>query len=109
MTTTTIDFSHPEKLAIVQTLESLIIVDGKVNPNELNAMSKLMNRIDFDSNFILQARNIPASEGHLILKKMIPEKKKFLTKILNEVANSDGHFHEKEMALILDICKATDL
>jgi len=109
MITTTIGFSHPEKLAIVQILESLILVDGKVHSGELNVMSKLMNRIDFDSNFILQARNIPASEGLLILKKMIPEKKKFLAKILNEVANSDGHFHEKEMVLILDICKATDL
>jgi len=101
-------FSLAEKLAIVQALDSVILADGTVHNGEINALSELMSRIDFDSNFIVQARNLPLDQGVLVLKKMTGDKKKTLVEILSEVANSDGHFHEKEMKLILDICSSTN-
>lgn len=104
MTPLIVGFTLAEKLAIVQALDSVIHVDGTVHNGEINAMSELMNVLDFDSNLILQARNLPQDQGLLILRAMNPEKKKFLAIILDEVANSDGHFHEKEMKLILSIC-----
>ena len=59
METPTIDFSLKEKLAIVNALDSVIHADGKVHTGEINALSELMNSLDFDSNFIVQARNSP--------------------------------------------------
>jgi len=85
MSSSTSGFSLAEKLAIVQALDS------------------------FDSNFIVQARIVPKNQGLSILKEMTVEKKKALAIILDEVANSDGHFHEKEMELILNIFTATDI
>lgn len=109
MNSSTIGFSLAEKLAIVQSLDSVILADGAVHTGEISVMSDLMNRLDFDSNFIVQARNLPVDQGLLILKAMTQEKKKSLAAVLDEVANSDGHFHEKEMKLILGIFNATDI
>lgn len=99
----TIGFSLAERLAIVQALDSVILADGTVHKGEINALSGLMHRIDFDSNFIVQARNLPLDQGLLILKEMTPEKKKVLAEILEEMAISDGFVHEKEIALMTNI------
>jgi uncharacterized tellurite resistance protein B-like protein len=109
MTPATPNYSLAEKLAIVQVIDSVILVDGAVHKGEIDVLSQLMSRIDFDSNFILQARNLPPEQGLLILKGMPEKKKQSLALILDEVANSDGHFHKKEMKLILDICSASGI
>jgi uncharacterized tellurite resistance protein B-like protein len=62
-----------------------------------------MHRIEFDSNFILQARNITHEQAKLILRDMTYEKKKGLAAILDEIAISDGFVHEKETALMTEI------
>ncbi|MEP3207995.1 MAG: hypothetical protein ABJN95_02340 [Maribacter sp.] len=103
MTPSTPGFSLAEKLAIVQALDSVIHADGTVHNGEINALSDLMNRIDFDSNFIVPARNLPPDQGLLIMKKMTLEKKKALALILEEMAIADGFVHEKEKALIVGI------
>jgi len=109
MSSSTSGFSLAEKLAIVQALDSVVLADGIVHTGEISIISDLMNRLDFDSNFIVQARIVPKNQGLSILKEMTVEKKKALAIILDEVANSDGHFHEKEMELILNIFTATDI
>jgi len=109
MNASTSGFSLAEKLAIVQSLDAVIYADGTVHAAEIDVMSDLMNRLDFDSNFIVQARNLPKNEGLSVLKAMTPEKKKSLAAVLDEMANSDGHFHEKEMKLILSIFNAAEI
>ena len=106
MTSSIIGFSLAEKLAIVQAIDSVILADGTVHKGEINVLSKLMYRIDFDSNFIVQARNISDEQRSSIVKGMSEDKKKALAEILDEVAKADGFVHKKEIALILDICAA---
>lgn len=103
MKTTPTRFSLAEKLAIVNTLDALIVVDGTVHDGEINVLTKLMTTLDFDSNFIVQARNIATTQCSLILNDMAPEKKQTLSQILEEVAISDGFCHEKEASLIDNI------
>ncbi len=103
MQTPNISFSLAEKLAVVQALDALILADGKVHNEEINTLSDLMYRIDFDSNFIVQARNISSEQCALILKAMPKHKKKALAEILEELAISDGFVHEKEADLISNI------
>lgn len=102
-------FTIAEKLALVNAINSVIVADELIHKAELAIMNKLMQRIDFDSNFILQARNITDEQRLLIVKGMPEDKKKALAEILDEVANSDGFVHEKEMELILGICSAMDI
>lgn len=103
MTSSTMGFSLAEKLAIVQALDSVILADGNVHQGEINALSELMHRLDFDSNFIVQARNLPTNQGILVLKNMSEEKKLTITEILNQMAIADGFLHKKETTLILSI------
>ena len=103
MITTTVKFTLAEKLAIVQAVDSVILADGTVHKGEITALHKLMNRLDFDSNFILQARNVDPENGRLILRDMPNDKKEALATILEEMALADGFVHEKEAALISKI------
>ena len=99
------EFNLAEKLAIVKMVESVIMADGIVHDREINALGVLMKRLDFESNFLLKVRTIEMSQGIAILKDMIDDKKNALALILEEMAIADGHFHEKEMALILKTCQ----
>jgi len=89
-----------EKLAIVHAINSVILIDGHVRKGEVNIMGQLMYHLDFDSNFILQARNIESEQVIQILEKMPLEKKKGLVEILEIVAISDGFVHIKEKGLM---------
>ncbi|MGB2760399.1 TerB family tellurite resistance protein [Maribacter stanieri] len=94
------EFEISEKLAMVHLIDSVIVADGEVHKGEINALSKLMSVIDFDSNFMIQARAIDIEQSTNILKDMSEEKKCKLAEILEDVAVSDGHYHEKENNII---------
>ena len=90
-------FDISEKLAMVNVIDSVIVADGKVHKGEINALSLLMKIIDFDSNFLVQARTIDTEQSVKILKGMSQDKKNNLAQILKDVAISDGFIHEKEI------------
>lgn len=102
----TLHFTLAEKLAIVHAVDSVILVDGQVHNGEIDAITKLMKLIDFDSNFIMQARNIDAEQALSILVKMPDEKKSRLKSILEMIAISDGFLHEKETDLMAYVFKS---
>jgi len=99
-------FDISEKLAMVNVIDSLIVADGEVHKGEINALSRLMEVIDFDSNFLIQARTIDTQQSVVILKEMQQEKKDKLVQILEDVAISDGFVHEKENDIINHIFSA---
>lgn len=93
-------FTLAEKLAIVKALDALILADGIVHDGEINTLTDLMHRLDFDSNFIVQSRNIATKQCAIILQAMPVAKKGALAKILEEMAIADGFIHEKESDMI---------
>lgn len=97
------DFNLAEKLGIVNMIDSVIHADGVVHEGEVSYMVELMKLMDIDSNFILQARNIDRSQSLILLSNMTDNKKQALVSILEKVALSDGHKHEKEMDLLIKI------
>lgn len=109
MKTSPIGYSLAEKLAIAHALDAVILADGTVHNGEINALSELMKRIDFDSNFLVQARNISLNQVLSILDAMTANKKKALGTILIDMAIADGHIHKKENQLIVRIFQAIGL
>lgn len=99
-------FTIAEKLALVHAIDSVIVADQLIHQAELAVMNELMLRIDFDSNFIAQARVISDEQRLLIVKNMPENKKRKLAAILDEVAKADGYVHRKEAELISNICSA---
>ena len=100
METPTIEFSLEEKLAIVKALDAIIQVDGVVHEGEINTLTEIMHRLDFETNFIIQARNIATKQCAIILGAMSDDKKAILASMLHEMAISDGFFHERESDMI---------
>ncbi|MBM1105553.1 TerB family tellurite resistance protein [Aurantibacter crassamenti] len=103
MKISTLGFSLVEKFAIVQAVDAVIVADGTIHQGEINALSQLMRRIDFETNFILQARNMSLDQGRAVLREMSYQKKQEIASILEEIALSDGFIHETESKLIASI------
>ena len=109
MITSVIGFTLAEKLAVVHALDSIILADGFAHKAELEALQQLMNYLDFDSNFIVQARNASQEQVLLILKEMPDSKKEALLALLNDMAIVDGYVHEKETSFITNIFSSIDV
>jgi len=104
MSFSTHGFSIAEKLAVVQALDSVILADGTVHNGEINMMSRLMRELDFDSGFLVHARNLSLEQCSPVLDKMSKQKKLILADILDNMAKSDGFVHSKETEIISSIC-----
>ena len=96
------EFTEKEKLAMVKMIDYVILADSQVAPGEMNLLTQLMERFNFDTFFIGKARDLKKTEALEILGKMELEKKKVVAKLLDEVAISDGFLHEKEVNLIME-------
>jgi uncharacterized tellurite resistance protein B-like protein len=96
------EFTKKEKMSMVKMIDYVILADSKVAPGEMNLLTQLMERFNFDTFFIGQARNLKKVKALEILGKMELEKKKVVAKVLDEVAISDGFLHEKEINLIME-------
>lgn len=98
-----------EKLALVNVIDSVIQADGKVHPDEISLLGKLMDRFDFNGYFIEEARDLDVDQGILTLNSMSHAKKKILAKTLTEMSMADGEMHEKEIALIFNVLSSVGI
>ncbi len=85
-----------EKLAFVKMIYAMVKADGLVHPMEIEAVSKLMQILDFDSNHFQVAQNLELNQAIAILGKMTETKKDRLEQILKDLAKCDGFVHLKE-------------
>jgi uncharacterized tellurite resistance protein B-like protein len=97
------EFNLAEKLALAKAVDEVIYVDGKVNTEEMDFMTQLMDTLKFDRLLIEEARKISAKECLSILKGMTYEKKQALSELMNEMANVDGEFNRDEYRLIFNL------
>ncbi len=97
------EFNLAEKLALVKAVDEVIYVDGKVDAEEMDFMTQVMDILNFDRKLVEEARKITAKECLSILKGMTYEKKQALSELLNEMANADGEFNKDEYRLIFNI------
>ena len=101
--------SPKEKSAIIQIIDSVIQADGVVHDGELSLLGKLMDRFNFNDNDIEQARTLDVDDNLLVLNAMPYDKKKQLAEILGEMSLADGHMHENEIDLILEVLSTIGL
>jgi len=101
--------TNSEKIAFVKMVDSVIEADEVIHDAEIEIMSQLMRRYDFDSVFVAEAKKANLDDCLSVLKAMPNEKKSQVIQMLNVVAMSDGFVHKNEMKLILDYCKSIGL
>ncbi len=104
--TSTVTFNIPEKMALVKMIYSVIIADRLVHKKEIQLMTNLTQRLNFDTSFIEQAQTMNTDESIAILDDMEKHKKQVVGRILHEVAKADGFVHDNEMTLLLNIFSA---
>ncbi len=97
------EFNLAEKLAIVKSIDKIILADHKVKKGELDYLRTLMRVLDFDSNFVEEARKFNFRQSNSILKGMSDSKKKSLALMLHEMAYADGELNKEEMAVLLKV------
>jgi len=100
-----VPLSNSEKLAFVKMVDTIINADEVIHDAEIEIMSQLMQRFEFDSEFVAKAKEEKIEDVLPSLRLMPNEKKRMIVRLLNAVAMSDGFVHQKEMTTILDYCK----
>lgn len=92
-----------EKLAIVKALDTMIIADGRVDDGELEYLGQLMSVLEFDLEFIEEARTLNWVQAIDVLKGMSNNKKNVLYTMLSEMAEADGTIDDTERRLIVSL------
>lgn len=103
------NLSYSEKLAFVKMIDSVIGADEVIHDAEIEIMSQLMQRFEFDSAFVAEAKEKKIDDCVSVLLSLPSEKKSLIIRMLNIVALSDGFVHKKELALIKHYCESIGL
>lgn len=97
------EITELEKLALVKTIDEFIKADNYVADDEMDYLSQLMETLNFDIDFVRQAREFDVHYAVLILKTLSKQKKDMLVIILNEMMNSDGEKDPREVEFLKNI------
>lgn len=102
-------FNLAEKLAIVKAIDEVILADGNIDEGEMVYLSQLMVVLEFDVNFVQEARQLNVAKAILIMRGMTDVKKHSLAIMLNEMAKADGQVDKNEMEVIISIFLAAGI
>lgn len=102
-------YSLIEKLAIVKTLDEIIIANGEIAPGEQKMLKEIMNKMAFNAAFVEEARKMKSSESIDVLKRMPLKRKKLFAELMHKIAISDGTVDEMETNLIIGIYKDANI
>lgn len=103
------NFNLAEKLAIVKVIDEIILSDGEIDQREVNYLQQLMMQLDFDMEFVNEARKLNATEALVIISNLTTLKKQALKVMMHEMAMADGEFHNDEAELILTVLATTGM
>jgi uncharacterized tellurite resistance protein B-like protein len=95
------EFDFNEKLAIIKITTDVIKADGILHKGEMKFLENLKKQFSFDIPTVEEAEDLDQDAALVILNKLSYKKKKIVVQTLKDLAISDNHLHEKEMALIL--------
>ena len=94
------EFNLAEKLAIVKAIDKVILADQKVAKGEMAYLGQLMKLLNFDSEFVEEARKFHMKQANLILEGLSEPKKHSLAIMLHEMAYANGYLGKKEIRVL---------
>ncbi|CAL65931.1 TerB family tellurite resistance protein [Christiangramia forsetii] len=97
------EFNLAEKLAIVKAIDRVILADNKVANAEMAYLGQLMELLNFDSDFVEEARKFNVKQANGILENMGTAKKHSLAIILHEMAYADGEMDKEEIKVLFTV------
>ncbi|NNC71104.1 MAG: hypothetical protein HKN90_09815 [Flavobacteriaceae bacterium] len=95
------EFNLAEKLAIVKVIDEVITADGELDKDEVKYLKHLMKVLDFEFNFIQEARKFNSRQAMLILREMSEDKKNVVANVFSQMAGVDGDIDQNEIDIII--------
>ena len=97
------DFNQDEKLAVVKAIAETIELDKKYKVGELMYLDELMETLNFDMQFVEDAKALNSVKAVSTLRSMSDEKKKALIIIIDKMTEADGVVHKKETDFVVNL------
>ena len=97
------NFDQDEKLAVVKAIAETIELDRKYKVGELMYLDELMKTLDFDMQFVEEARELSSLKAVSTLRSMSEEKKKALIIMIDKMTEADGTVHKKETDFVVNL------
>ena len=97
------NFDQDEKLAVVKAIAETIELDRKYKVGELMYLDELMKTLDFDMQFVEEARELSSLKAVSTLRSMSEEKKKALIIMIDKRTEADGTVHKKETDFVVNL------
>ena len=97
------NFDQDEKLAVVKAIAETIELDKKYKVGELMYLDELMDILDFDMQFVEQARKLSSIKAVSTLRSMSEEKKKALIIMIDKMIEADGVVHRRETDFMVNL------
>ena len=94
------EFNVAEKLAVVKAIDKVILADEKIAKGEMVYLGQLMKLMNFDSEFVEEARKFNVKQANAILEDLTEAKKHSLAIMLHEMAYADGDLGKEEMDIL---------
>jgi len=102
-------FTQEEQTAIASVLYNLAGVDFQTREGESESLKACLDELGLDAKgFVPIHKNMLEVKVYETLKKMPMEKKRIFSRMMTQIARSDGHFGFREQAFvkeILDYCE----
>lgn len=107
-------FSKDEIVAVYKAAYLMVVIDGKVMPEELEAVKEAMEKIGIIDTFDLEnikklALEMTEEECYGQLAFLDIEQKRFVSAMLGTISSSDGDIDDQELELWRKICSNSDL
>lgn len=97
------NFDQDEKLAVVKAIAETIELDKKYKVGELMYLDELMDALDFDMQFVEEAKELDSLKAVSTLRSMSEEKKKALIIMIDKMTEADGSVHKKETEFVVNL------
>ena len=104
------EFTAEEQTAIASVLYNLAGADFKTHEGETECLKSCLSEIGLDANsFVPIPKNAMQMKVYSTLKRMSKEKKLAFSRMMTEIARSDGHFGFREQAFVKEILVYCDV
>ena len=103
-------FTQEEQTAIASVLYNLADADFQTHEVELEGLKVCLDELGLDAQgFVPIHKDMLETKAYETLKKMPMEKKRAFSRMMTQIARSDGHFGPREQAFVKEILDYCDV
>lgn len=104
------NFTLEEQTAIASVLYNLAGADFQTHEGESESLKACIDELGLDvKDFVPIHKNMLETKAYETLKKMPMEKKSVFSRMMTQIARSDGHFGPREQAFVKEVLEMCDV